>query len=126
QNVEKQIAAFNQNPENIEARRSCRHCDISLLQTYHEQSTGDIKRLKEETVKLVKGTHFEYRAKFGEALVATVPATELVRLYNAYEDRLFDRNVRLFLGSKKGSVNAVIAETLKSNERTNFWAYNNG
>ena len=124
-NVDKQITVYNQNPENLEARRACRHCDVTLLQTYHEQSTGDIKRLKEETISL-SDAHFEYRAKFGEALVATVPATELVRLYESYEDRLFDRNVRLFLGAKKGSVNAVIAETLKGTDRNNFWAYNNG
>ena len=46
----------------------------------------------------------------------TVPASELVRLYKEYEDRLFDRNVRLFLGAKKGSVNAGIAETLSLRE----------
>lgn len=125
-NTEKTIAVFNGNPENFEARRACRNCDISLLQVYHEQSTGDIKRLKKDTLSLVKDRHFEYRAKFGEALIATVPATELVRLYTVYGDRLFDRNVRLFLGAKKGSVNAVIAETLKGKEKHNFWAYNNG
>ncbi len=35
--------------------------------------------------------------------------------------------MRLFLGTRKGSVNAGIRETLQdTTERTNFWAYNNG
>ena len=42
-------------------------------------------------------------------------------------DSLFDRNIRLFLGSHKGGVNAGIKETLETpTERPNFWAYNNG
>lgn len=64
---------------------------------------------------------------FGKALVATVPASEIVGLYEKYEERLFDRNVRLFLGVRKGSVNAGIAETLGDvAQRGHFWAYNNG
>ncbi len=48
-------------------------------------------------------------------------------LHDEHRDALFDRNVRLYLGARKGSVNAGIRETLNlSNERQNFWAYNNG
>src|SRR3989337_1330070 len=32
--VQKRIGVFKQTPENLEARRSCRNCDIALLQTY--------------------------------------------------------------------------------------------
>jgi hypothetical protein len=40
---------------------------------------------------------------------------------------LFDRNIRLFLGARKGGVNAGIRDTIDSDtERPNFWAYNNG
>jgi hypothetical protein len=125
-NVEKHIAVYNQNQENMDARRSCRNCDIGLLHTYFEEHGGGSKRLDSETIRVVDGKHFEYEAEFGKALVATVPASELIRLYKKYEDRLFERNVRLFLGAKKGSVNAVIAETLRSSEKSYFWAYNNG
>jgi hypothetical protein len=125
-NIEKEIAVFNQNPDNTDSRKACRHCDIELLQTNFEEFTGNAKRLDTEKVSLVDGKHFVYTAEFGDALVGTVPGTELIRIYKKYEDRLFDRNVRLFLGAKKGSVNAVIAETLKSHTKCNFWAYNNG
>jgi hypothetical protein len=125
-NIEKQIAVYNHNPENMETAKRCFHCHIGLLQRYFEEFTGKAKRLDSESIALVNGKHFEYQADFGEALVGTVPANELVRIYQKYEDRLFDRNVRLFLGAKKGSINAGIAETLRSNEKGNFWAYNNG
>lgn len=82
-NVEKHIAVYNQNQENADAGRSCRHCDISLLQTYHEDATGKAKRLKTEIIRLIDGKHFGYDAGFGEALVGTVPATELIRLLQA-------------------------------------------
>lgn len=125
-NVEKHIAVYNQNPENMDPPKSCRHCHIGLLQRYFEETTGRAKRLDSEAIALVDGKHFEYEADFGEAFVGTVPAKELVRIYAKYEDRLFDRNVRLFLGAKKGSINAGIAETLRSDDKSNFWAYNNG
>jgi hypothetical protein len=124
--IEKHIGVYNQNPDNIDNRRGCRHCSLDLLEQYHGEATGHSKRLDSECISLVDAKHFKYVASFGEALVATVPAPELVRLYKKYEDRLFERNVRLFLGAKKGSINAGIAETLKSDDRSNFWAYNNG
>jgi hypothetical protein len=65
--------------------------------------------------------------EFGSAIVISIPAEELVRLYDKYGDLLFDRNVRLFLGNRKGSINAGIAHTLRDNmQRGKFWAFNNG
>jgi hypothetical protein len=125
-NVEKQIAVYNANPENADPPKSCVHCHIGLLEANFDETTGRAKRLESETIGLVDGKHFEYEADFGEALVGTVPATELVRIYQKYEDKLFDRNVRLFLGAKKGSINAGIAETIRTLDKSNFWAYNNG
>jgi hypothetical protein len=64
---------------------------------------------------------------YGKAFVATVPGLSLATLYAEYGNRLFDQNVRLFLGNRKGSVNAGIRDTLEEkDERGNFWAYNNG
>jgi AIPR protein len=63
---------------------------------------------------------------FGQALTATIPGSELQRMFQAHQEALFDRNVRLYLGERKGSVNAGIRATLNSPDRTNFWAYNNG
>jgi hypothetical protein len=124
-NIEKKIAVYNQNGDNITRRRSFRHYYLELLKDLWDEIEGGRRRIKSDTLKVAGA--FETNGKFGTALVATVPCSELVRLYNAHKDRLFDRNVRLFLGSRKGSVNAGLAETIKSEkDRGNFWAYNNG
>lgn len=92
---------------------------------WHEIQGGR-SRLKEERIK-ISGGFSEIKGNFGSALATTVPCSEIVRLYKNHGDKLFDRNVRLFLGAHKGSVNAGIAATIKdSKDRGNFWAYNNG
>jgi hypothetical protein len=59
--------------------------------------------------------------------VTTLSGNQLHELYLSHGDRLFDRNVRLFLGARKGGVNAGIRDTIGSeSDRPNFWAYNNG
>jgi len=52
---------------------------------------------------------------------------ELASLYARYGDRLFERNIRLFKGIRKGSINAKIIDTvLDQSDRKKFWYYNNG
>jgi hypothetical protein len=64
---------------------------------------------------------------YGKAMVATVKGGELARLYDTHENRLFARNVRLFLGGRRGSVNCGLLQTLNDpDDQGNFWAYNNG
>ena len=126
-NADKDIAVFNQNSDNLDKRRAMRHYHLGLLVSAWQELQGGQSRIAKETIAIVNGEKLEFSGQFGRSLVATVPASELVRLYGKYEDRLFDRNVRLFLGMRKGSVNAGIAETLgDKSERGNFWAYNNG
>jgi len=55
--------------------------------------------------------------------VLTVSVEDIHSLHNKYEDRLFRRNVRNFLG--KSRTNKKIIETLNK-DPTNFWYYNNG
>jgi hypothetical protein len=65
--------------------------------------------------------YFTESGAYGEAVVTTLAGEELRKLYQAHGDQLFDRNVRLFLGARKGSVNAGIRDTLSSTtERKNF------
>jgi hypothetical protein len=126
-NVEKHIGVFNQNPEHLQKRRAMRHYHIDMLRASWEEFEGYSRRIETEEIAIHKGQGLPFSGPFGKAYVATVPAQELVRLYERHEERLFDRNVRLFLGVRKGSVNAAIAETLNDDsERGNFWAYNNG
>ncbi len=124
-NIEKKIAVYNQNPEQIEKSRAIRHYHLDLIKDLWEEVQGGRRRIQSDSLDILEG--YETTAQFGEAYVGNVPCSELVRLYNKYGNRLFERNVRLYLGARKGSVNAGIADTLKiSGEHPNFWAYNNG
>jgi hypothetical protein len=125
-NVEKKIAVYNQNEENIEKKRCMRHYHVGLLRDLWAEIQGERKRIKRAKLRILGGG-LPVSGKFGKALIATVPCKEIVRLYRRHEDTLFDRNVRLFLGARKGSINAGIGTTIRDPvDRGNFWAYNNG
>lgn len=67
----------------------------------------------------------ELRGDFGNAIVGAVYAKELARLHEVYKNRLFEGNVRLFVGQRKGGINEKIVETAE-NRPGDFWALNNG
>lgn len=124
-NVDKHVTVYNQNPDNIAKRRAFRHYHAELLSATWEETHGKPQRIPK--ARIATKCHFGFSGDFGKALVAVVPAKELTRLHEKHGERLFDRNVRLFLGARPGSVNAAIAETLaEPKDRGNFWAYNNG
>jgi len=107
--------------------RSASIVDLTLLQQIHDEYIDAASRIPEAELEIDPNTIFRQSGPYGDSLVATVSGTELKRLYQEHRDTLFDRNVRLFLGTRKGSVNAGIRDTLNSSEdRGNFWAYNNG
>ncbi len=72
-----------------------------------------------------KGPIIQHNDKFGKAWFGTVSAKELIRLHKSYKTELFAGNVRLFIGSRKGSINEQIIKTAK-NQPGLFWALNNG
>jgi hypothetical protein len=124
-NIEKKIAVYNQNPEHIAKNRAIRHYHLDLIRDLWEEVQGGRQRIQSDSLDILQG--YETKTKFGEAFVGTIPCSELVRLHDKYGNKLFERNVRLYLGARKGSVNAGIADTLKDKvEHPNFWAYNNG
>lgn len=107
--------------------RSARVVSLEHLIDLHEEYIDKSTRVAKEIVELDAAASFEQAGPYGSALVGSIPGTELQRLYEAHGMRLFDRNVRLFLGARKGGVNAGIRDTLVSPaDRKNFWAYNNG
>ncbi|MBX4138986.1 AIPR family protein [Pseudomonas sp. S5F11] len=67
----------------------------------------------------------ELRGEFGYSIVGSVYAGELFRLYSQYDNQLFEGNVRLFIGQRKGGINEKIVETAE-NRHGDFWALNNG
>ncbi|MGY2293747.1 AIPR family protein [Pseudomonas sp. SDO528_S397] len=71
------------------------------------------------------GNVAELRGEFGYSIVGSVYAKELFRLYEKYENQLFEGNVRLFIGQRKGGINEKIVETAEGRPG-DFWALNNG
>jgi hypothetical protein len=82
------------------------------------------RNVAEDTISFA-GPVAEVRGDFGQAIVGSVPASELVRLHKAYKNQLFEGNVRLFIGERKGGINEKIVETANSRPG-DFWALNNG
>lgn len=73
--------------------------------------------------------HFAYKPDGGpQALVAIVDGHDLAKLQGKYRYRLFQRNVRYFIGLGSGQrINRGILDTLQSAEgRSQFWYFNNG
>lgn len=125
-NVDKRIRAFNENQENIDNNRSVVHCHLSLLESMFEEVRSGGQRIEKAEFIVAKGS-LEVTGTFGKGLVTTIAGNDLVTLYEDFGDILFARNIRGWLGARKGSVNAAIIDTLKNDrERSNFWAYNNG
>jgi hypothetical protein len=126
--IQRLIDVYNKNPENVEAGRAIRHFSLDQLRSEWLESAEQLgRRITKETIRLASNEKLPFTGTFGQAVVICVPGSELKRLYVRHRDVLFDRNVRLFLGNRKGSVNASISQTIEDNNaRGNFWAYNNG
>lgn len=107
--------------------RSCRVVNLPALVDDHAERVDQSTRITSEGLKIDASEKIEEQGAFGKALVTTLSGEQIRALHSKYGDRLFDRNVRLFLGARKGGVNAGLRDTLAStSDRKNFWAYNNG
>ena len=125
--VEDAARQFNVSEAGSVPSRSCRVVDFSSLLSEHEERIDQSTRINNTTIQIQPNRYFEEDGAFGKALVTSLGGDELRTLHDTHGDRLFDRNVRLFLAARKGSVNAGLRDTLASTaERKNFWAYNNG
>ena len=64
---------------------------------------------------------------FRRVLIGRCSVGELARLADQYGNRLFERNIRRYLGLAGNRVNEALAATLREPaERPNFYFYNNG
>lgn len=125
--VDDVVRQFNVTEAGNVPSRSCRVVNLPALIAEHAERIDQSTRISETTLKYRTKSSFEERGGFGSAFVTTLSGSQLRDLYLEYGDRLFDRNVRLFLGARKGGVNAGIRDTIDSeSDRPNFWAYNNG
>nr|WP_217650581.1 AIPR family protein [Spirulina major] len=63
---------------------------------------------------------------FSRVLVGKIAVTEIATLIERHGERLLERNIRRYLGLQGNRVNEGIRETLMSEEKQNFYFYNNG
>jgi hypothetical protein len=119
------VRAFNRTHRDEEV--SAHLVRLDDLAVAYEDYKGSADRVDKGRLKLENSTFLEEQGPYGKSFVATIPGGSLADLYAQFGNRLFDQNVRLFLGNRKGSVNAGLQDTLgDKDERGNFWAYNNG
>jgi len=125
--VEDTARQFNVTEAGNVPSRSCRVVHLSNLIAEHAERIDQSTRIPKADLRYKRTRAFEEAGTFGKATVTSLSGTELRRLFVEYGDRLFARNIRLFLGARKGGVNAGMRETMESDsERPKFWAYNNG
>jgi hypothetical protein len=82
------------------------------------------RTVREDTI-LFSSDITKVKGDFGHAIIGSVSAAELHRLYQKHPNRLFEGNVRLFIGQRKGGINEKMIETAASRPG-DFWALNNG
>lgn len=62
-----------------------------------------------------------------EALVFTSDGKGIAKIYNDHRERIFQKNVRNFLGMNPRSINKQILETAENDDKSKFfWYFNNG
>ncbi|NEQ29772.1 MAG: AIPR family protein [Leptolyngbya sp. SIO4C5] len=63
---------------------------------------------------------------FSRVLVGRISVSEIAALIERHGERLLERNIRRYLDLRGNRVNEGIRHTLTSNEKNNFYFYNNG
>jgi hypothetical protein len=63
---------------------------------------------------------------FSRVLVGKISVAEIASLIERHGERLLERNIRRYLGLQGNRVNESIRNTLTSDEKNNFYFYNNG
>lgn len=72
-----------------------------------------------------KPFHYERARSGARAIVGAVKGSELAKLFSKHSFRIFDANIRNYLGM--GKINQAIQRTAADkHEAANFWFYNNG
>jgi hypothetical protein len=103
--------------------------DVDDIQNFFRANLQSGNPLASETITIDLDTGKFFVRKEGPfpAIVLSIRGTDLASWYKKYGSRLFERNIRLFRGSRKGSINAGIFNTAaNAPDRKRFWYYNNG
>lgn len=94
-----------------------------IMQLYHDKMRDFTPSLGVYNLPFVDSDKSIIKTSGYKSWVLTITVEEIRSLVNKYEDKLFRKNVRNFLG--KSITNEKIISTLDK-DPTNFWYYNNG
>jgi hypothetical protein len=112
--VENAARQFNVTEAGNVPSRTCHVVHLPNLIAEHSERIDKATRIGTAKLACSPSSYFEENGGFRKALVATVRGEQLRDPYLTHDDRLFDRNVRFFLGARKGGVNAGIRDTIDS------------
>ncbi|MFH1828725.1 MAG: AIPR family protein [Nanoarchaeota archaeon] len=96
-----------------------------LKNMYIENLTRDEEISGPESIDLIPNQYFKKEDLSVKSVVATIKAKELSRIARKYGYALFQKNIRSYL-SERDKFNKKMIETLKSEQKHNFWHFNNG
>lgn len=87
---------------------------------------NNLKRRDKPDLKFsLENNHHEHKSKDIPYVVCSIFADDLAKAYKEHKGNILEQNLRY--GLSGGKINKGIYETLQSsNERKNFWYYNNG
>ena len=104
-------------------RQASRLAPHRLRGAAHSAAGTEADRRRPEAQRRRHGRDLRLR----RVLTGRMSVAELARLTAEYGNRLFDRNIRRYLGLAGNRVNEAVATTLReADQRCNFYFYNNG
>lgn len=117
------ISRFKQDHRNIEVS----FFDFKKLKSYYEKDFLPSLASAPDQVRLhVGGLPISERKKGIDSVVLSCSGKDLAEIYEDNKIRIFQKNVRYYLGHKPRSINEKMKNTAEGNESTLFWYYNNG
>jgi len=107
------------------------------LQKFGDQVTWDhvnhdlLIKISQSTKAVSETLKFSGKAviedmNFSRVFVGRIAVTEIAALIERHGERLLERNIRRYLGLQGNRVNEAISKTLQTEEKENFYFYNNG
>ncbi|MBE9059517.1 AIPR family protein [cf. Phormidesmis sp. LEGE 11477] len=100
---------------------------VSWEHVNHERLVSVLQASKpvKDTLQLVGAAVVE-DMNYSRVLVGKISVLEVAALIERHGERLLERNIRRYLGLQGNRVNEAIRDTLLSDEKANFYFYNNG
>lgn len=104
-------------------RDKVRYIHFGLQNIFEKIQEIEIPNIS-ESIRLY-GRYFEYSTPDVKGLVGTITATDLIKIYERFGDKLFQQNVRYYLG--ENAINRkIIDSAADATRKDKFWFLNNG